>query len=126
MGEPLAPVEAGSGVQRPARKGRSTCRGIDDDDLGRGCRWPQHDPPLELATEAFILFEGCVPHRRPLLLNLKCFCPARFHSKTNDSCRRLWKLKSPNTLYGSGAHRSIPLSLDEGHSLEAGPNLHLS
>ena len=55
LGEPLAPVEAGSGVQRPAREGRSTCRRIDVDDLGRGCRWPQHDPPLELATEAFIL-----------------------------------------------------------------------
>ena len=49
---------------------------------------------------------------------MKCFCPARFRSKTNDSCRRLWKLKSPNTLY---LQRGLLLRQEAGRLLVREP-----
>ena len=66
MGERLAPVEGGGGVQRSAREGKSTRQEIDGDDLGRGCRWPQHDPPLDFRGQSVLSFGGCVPHRQAL------------------------------------------------------------
>ena len=55
MGERLAPVEGGGGVQRSAREGKSTRQEIDGDDLGRGCRWPQHDPHRQALQRGVLL-----------------------------------------------------------------------